>query len=433
MNYHRTFFFFLVLFAAAVVLAGGLPVYGKWLFIVCAAFAGAALLKKFALSPWKELEASLHRIKSGDLQARLDDVKGGDVRASAVVFNELAEDLAKYKKLYENREKRLTALINSVNSGLMLFDPEGEMLLANANMPGNFAHFRREAPIASLDIPFLPQFLDEAKKTGQRQTRELKEGGKGRGRIFEITYVPLEEGNWALIIHDISSEARMAQVKSDLVANVSHELRTPISAVSSICDVLDDEAIEAGRKADFLGRLKKQARRMSSLVEDLLSLSRLESGEITVKNERVNLSSLIDDILNSLEPLRKTFGVEFESTVDRGLTVSGDPALIEHAAKNILDNAIRYNKQNGKVFIRAEKDDGAVRLEIEDTGDGIPAEYSERVFERFFRVDPHRSRERGGTGLGLSIAKHSLMLLNGDVRLESEIGKGSKFIITLPE
>ena len=168
MNYHRTFFVFLVLFAAAVVLAGGLPFYGKWLFIVCAAFAGAALLKRFSLSPWKELEASLHRIKSGDLQARLDDVKGGDVRASAVVFNELAEDLAKYKKLYENREKRLTALINSVNSGLMLFNPDGEMLLANANMSGNFAHFRKDAQIASLDIPFLPQFLEEAKKSGKR-------------------------------------------------------------------------------------------------------------------------------------------------------------------------------------------------------------------------------------------------------------------------
>ncbi len=225
----------------------------------------------------------------------------------------------------------------------------------------------------------------------------------------------------------------MAQVKSDLVANVSHELRTPISAVSSICDVLDDPAVEPGRRADFLERLKKQARRMSSLVEDLLSLSRLESGEITVKNERVNLSSLIEDILNSLEPLRKTFGVEFECHIENELSVTGDSALIEHAAKNILDNAIRYNKQNGKVFIRAERENGAVRLEIEDTGDGIPAEYSERVFERFFRVDPHRSRERGGTGLGLSIAKHSLKLLGGDVRLESEIGKGSKFILTLPE
>jgi signal transduction histidine kinase len=416
-----------------MIWAGDFPSISRWIIAVSAAFIGSVLLKRYAIKPWTELKSSLLRIKKGEYEARLDDVRGGDVRECAGIFNELAEDLSKYRKLSENREKRLTALINSVNSGLLLFDQDSNLLLANTNISGMFPYFKKEAPFASLDIPFLQQFIDEARDGAERKNRNLKEGEKGKGRFFDITFVPLDEMNWAVIVDDITAEMRMEQVKSDLVANVSHELRTPISAVSSICDVLEDGQLDPDKRTDFFTRMKKQIGKMSMLVEDLLSLSRLEGGEVVIKDEKINLKELLREILNSLEPLRKTFSVEFENDLDKDTMITGDPTLLEQAIKNILDNAIRYNRQDGKVFIRAIENEDSVDLEIEDTGEGIPGEFSERVFERFFRVDPHRSKERGGTGLGLSIAKHSMKLLRGDIKLESRIGKGSKFIIVIPK
>jgi two-component system, OmpR family, phosphate regulon sensor histidine kinase PhoR len=433
LNYLKRFFIFLLLFSMVIIWACGFPPASKWVIAVSAAFLGAAVLKRYAVKPWTELKSSLLRIKKGEYEARLDDVKGGDVRECAEIFNELAEELSKYRKLSENREKRLTALINSVNSGLFLFDPDSKLLLANTNISIMFPYFRKEAPFASLDIPFLQQFIDESKEGDQRNSRRFKEGSKGRGRFFNITYVPLEEGNWAVIVDDITAEARMEEVKSELVANVSHELRTPLSAISALMDVIERDDTTADERKDFHQRLKKQTGRMSSLLEDLLSLSRLEGGEVAPSPREINIKSFLEEMISMLEPLKESLSVDVELSTGGGINILSDPLLLEQSLKNILDNAIRYNRQNGKVFVRALEEGGLVKIEVEDTGDGIRNEDMERVFERFYRVDQHRSRERGGTGLGLSIAKHAVKILNGEIRLESNIGKGSKFTVTIPK
>ena len=433
MNYLRRFFVTLVLFSFVVYYARGFHLFSRAAIVLGAAFLAAVLLRKFALSPWKDLKDSLLRIKNGEYEARLDDVSGGDVSECAAAFNELAEELARYRKLSEDREKRLTALTDSVGSGLLLFDPDSAVIFANGNVGLMFPYFRKEAPIASLDIPYLLPFIEEARSCRERRRKSFKEGEKGRGRVFDVTFVPLEEKNWAMIMDDVTAESRMEQVKSDLVANVSHELRTPISAISSICDVLEDPSLEPEKKAEFISRLKKQARRMSLLVDDLLSLSHLEGGEVVPGKENVRLWDLVSEISASLEPMTRSLGTPVEIEMEKDLSVNTDPRLLEQAVKNILDNAIRYNKPGGKVSVTAGKLGDVARIEIKDTGEGIPAQFSDRIFERFFRVDPHRSREKGGTGLGLSIAKHSVKLLGGDIQLESSVGKGSTFIITIPE
>ncbi len=171
---------------------------------------------------------------------------------------------------------------------------------------------------------------------------------------------------------------------------------------------------------------------MQSLVDDLLSLSRLESGQAPLRLEEVDLRRLCEDLLGQLKPAAEAAAVGLELDVPPGLRLRTDPLLLEVALRNIAENAIRYNKPGGRVTIRGAEEGSSVVVKVQDTGEGIPGTHLPRIFERFYRVDPHRSREKGGTGLGLSIVKHAVNRLGGDVSVESTVGVGSTFSITLP-
>lgn len=226
---------------------------------------------------------------------------------------------------------------------------------------------------------------------------------------------------------------RAEAVRKDFVANVSHELKTPLTAIRGSVETLIDGAVDdRENRGEFLGAVLRQTGRLEVLVNDLLRLSRLESAAVRPELSEFRLRGLVEDVHRSLLPAFKGRRLDFSDGVPEELQVRADRKEIEQALFNLLDNAFKFTPDGGSVSVSARAGEGRVRVEVSDTGPGIPEESMPRIFERFYRVDKARSRELGGTGLGLSIVKHAVELHGGSVGVESEEGRGSTFWFTLP-
>jgi len=255
-------------------------------------------------------------------------------------------------------------------------------------------------------------------------------------RSFEVRIVPLDENNdtsLMLFFKDITEEKMVEAIKRDFVANVSHELRTPLASIKGYSETLLDGAMNNRESAkDFLGIIDKNATRMSRLIEDLLVLSRVESQQMLMVSEVIDLCELVRSMVDGLRKQARDKGIEIALDIEDGVPgVVADKGRVEQVMVNLLDNAIKYTSEGGNIDVSVCVRDCEAVVEVRDTGIGIPASDMPRIFERFYRVDKARSRELGGTGLGLAIVKHIIQGLSGRVWVESEPGKGSVFSFAL--
>ncbi len=239
--------------------------------------------------------------------------------------------------------------------------------------------------------------------------------------------------NGKKVIHfqDITPFEIYKQAKKDFVSNVSHELKTPITVLKGVIETLENEDNPEVIKG-FLKKAKKRIHQMDSLINDLLILAKLESKEEKIQKKKVKLRGLVNQIFDDLQHIASEKEIKVINSVSPDFTVFVDEKKFSILLKNLFENAIKYNKQKGTVSVNADKKDRYVLITVSDTGIGIPRESLPLIFERFYRVDKSRSRNVGGTGLGLSIVKHIAEAHNGKVEVESQIGKGSKFIVKLP-
>ncbi len=412
--------------------AGALEGWAAWVVRIGAVALGVSLATWWTLAPWRHLTRAIQRIQGDDYGARLDDVAPGDLRKPARAFNAMADGLDMLRRLAEERERRFQAVLAAGGRAILLMDREGKILLSSPATPKLFARYREDAMLASLGLPGLSQLVEEALADRQEREATFAESEMGRGRVFWTKIVPLEDGSVVVILDEVTTQARLDQLKADLVANVSHELRTPLTAMSAILETLEDPGLSATQRADFEARLRRQLGRMEALVEDLLSLSRLEGHEVQLHRTRVDLESSVQEVFSVLSSLARSAEVRLELRIPPGLAAVTDHALLEMVLKNLVDNAIRYNHRGGSVTVEASEDAGRVLFAVSDTGEGIPAPHLDRIFERFYRVDPHRSREKGGTGLGLAIVKHAVAQLGGRISVESAVGSGTTFRVELP-
>jgi two-component system, OmpR family, phosphate regulon sensor histidine kinase PhoR len=237
-----------------------------------------------------------------------------------------------------------------------------------------------------------------------------------------------------VVFVDVTELRRLESLRRDFVANASHEIRTPIAAVRSATETLRSGALEDPRvAARFVDIIERNAQRLQSLLEDMLELSKLESNEFKLKRERVELGSVVPLVLALFRERAEKKAVSLSSELARSPgAVEGDARALEHVLSNLVDNAVKYCPAGSRVVVSASLEGDRVNLVVSDTGPGIPAEHLPRVFERFYRVDAGRSRELGGTGLGLSIVKHMVEAMRGKVWVESELGRGATFIVSLP-
>jgi two-component system phosphate regulon sensor histidine kinase PhoR len=260
-------------------------------------------------------------------------------------------------------------------------------------------------------------------------------------RVIELWASPLKDREGAVagslvVLHDVTQLRKLESLRRDFVANVSHELKTPLTAIRGLVEtLLDDPAMESETRRHFLERVRAQAGRLGQLVNDLLTLARVESAEGLPQRERVDVRVVLQECAARFEPLCAAKDLRLVRDLGtRSLIVLGDEECLRQIADNLLDNALKYTPAGGRVHLRARASEATpdVVVEVEDSGIGIPSDQLERIFERFYRVDKARSRELGGTGLGLSIVKNMAQALGGSVSVESALGRGSTFRVTLP-
>jgi len=236
------------------------------------------------------------------------------------------------------------------------------------------------------------------------------------------------------ILHDVTELERLERVRKDFVANVSHELRTPLAAIRGYAETLLDGALDDRENNHrFVEIIQAQATRLTNIASDLLTISELESNHNAPSPKPVSIRAALESALRTVESGARIRGVHLLSEELDDLQVLGNELQLEQVFVNLLDNAVKFNRPNGEVRVEAHSTDGAAQITISDTGIGIPSEDLPRVFERFYRADKARSREMGGTGLGLSIVKHVIEQMGGTVMVQSQVGQGSRFTLTVPQ
>jgi two-component system phosphate regulon sensor histidine kinase PhoR len=234
------------------------------------------------------------------------------------------------------------------------------------------------------------------------------------------------------IFFDVTRLEKLERVRQEFLSNVSHELRTPLTAILTFVETLESAPTDEENSKRFLSIIRKNAARMHNLIDDILELSAIESGTVKLDTREAELSAMVDDVLASLESQAASRRVTLTNNVELGTIVHVDPTRLEQMLTNLIENAIKFNREGGSVVVKFEEDEDQSRILVEDTGEGIPAQHLERLFERFYRVDRARSRDMGGTGLGLAIVKHLARAHGGEVGVESRVGEGTIFSIELP-
>lgn len=358
------------------------------------------------------------------------------VEASATAERERATQLERDAAAYE--ERVLAAALEGIADGVWITDASGAVVRHNAAL-------RRLLDAGQEVVGKRPLFLVRKGELHEAVLRACAGGTASlvevvmegpRPRVLEVQVAPLGGGlpGSAAVFRDVTELKRLERVRQDFVANVSHELRTPIAAILGYAETLQSGALLDGvHGPQMVDIIHRQSERLSELVTDLLELSRLDAGERPLVVGSVAVGEVVTRAAEAVEPRATAKHITITHHVAAGLAATGDAKALEQVLVNLLDNAVKYTPEGGSVELTARHEASRVELSVRDTGLGIEAKHLPRLFERFYRVDRGRSREMGGTGLGLSIVRHLVSAMGGDVRVQSQLGLGSTFTVTLAE
>src|SRR5476649_2422978 len=353
---------------------------------------------------------------------------------------ELEEYQHKHQQTSVDAKAQQQVLFNSMLEGLLLLDRNRKIYLANRsfkNLFGLKTELRGKTIMEALRLHELAELVERAETEKQVLDYELKLPELNE-RWLQVNAAVIsnsagEREGTILVFHDLTRLKQLEHTREEFVANVSHELRTPLSLIKGYVETLLDGARNNPEVAErFLKIIERNTQRLDLLIQDLLTISALESERIKLNLQPVELRPLAEKIFNDLKPPAENKNVGLVSQLPE-LTATADVNRLEQVLANLVDNAIKYGRAQGSVRVGGKKlDDGKLEIFVQDDGPGIPAESLDRVFERFYRVDKARSRDQGGTGPGLSIVKHIVQAHGGEVWVKSELGKGATFFFTLP-
>ena len=442
------------LHVSAIVLTGlALDVLPEHLFAMLAGGALGSLVlaawvsRQFSRESDPMVKAAQQWVR-GDLKSRIE-ITSGSAAPAAHAFNEMAEAVqARIGKL-EVELDGLKAILQAMEEGLLVVDSQSRIVIAN---PAARKMLGIESDIAGQLLRDVTQQqdllsnIDRSVRANQTCTFEFhkaspasagKAPAAGTRRQILTRCSPFLNMNQTMrgavaVMHDITELRRLERMRTEFVANVSHELRTPLTSLLGYLETLHDGGLEDGDEARrFIEVCRRQAERLSHIVDDLLRLSRLENPQQDIAATEINLTEVVNSAVDSCTAVAQARGIRVETqTPGWGAPIWGDRGLLVQALCNLIENAIHYNRENGKVTVSLQPADSTHwELSVADTGIGIPQESLGRIFERFYRVDKARSREKGGTGLGLSIVRHIALAHGATVRVESELNKGSTFIL----
>jgi len=400
--------------------------------------AASGLIARRIAAPLEEMERRASAFAAGDLEGRLEPDGPDEVARLAAALNRMADHIRERIDAERRTRGDLEAVLAGTADGVLAVDSDERILFMNAGAARLLAlpaPLRAgEALWEAVRFPDLERTLREVLAGGKPEPRDADSPGQD-GRILEISAGPLSAGKGVVaLLRDITEVRRLERIRMDFVANVSHELRTPLAGIAGAMETLEDDGLDPAERRRFHEIARRNADRMRALVSDLLDLSALEAEERVLPLEPLALDRVVRAVAASLGDLASRCQVTLtaEPPPKGDLTVAAHPRRLEQALLNLTENAIKYTPAGGRVAMRILDRGPDLAVEVQDTGIGIPEAALPRIFERFYRVDPSRSRGVGGTGLGLAIVKHVARAHRGRIEVRSVEGAGSTFTLSLP-
>ena len=383
------------------------------------------LLSKTMIIPIQRLTEGAMRVAEGDFSRRIEVTSRDEIGVLTDTFNDMARQLRDTLRQVENERNKLDTLFLHMTDGVVAFDRDGRVIHSNPAAEGMLGR-----PIGA-DTTYKELFggqfsLREAMAAPDHLEGEVRVGDQ----VLDLLLAPFDrerQGGVLVVLHDVTEERKNQEMQREFVANVSHELRTPLTNIRSYAETLSDSAgdIPPATEKKFLGVILNESDRMTHIVQDLLTLSRFDSGRDELKLSWFSFEGVVQDLYNAVYMEAQRHSHTMKLCVEPGLPqVRADRERIMQVMMNIVSNSIKYTPDGGQIRISAGQNGGRVWMQVDDNGIGIPAEDRPRIFERFYRVDKARSRQSGGTGLGLSIAKEIVDRHEGALELVDRDGPG---------
>ncbi len=390
----------------------------------------ARILTRPIARPIEELRDVARALASGNLACQPSLMATGEVGELADAFRRLAEQVDERGRALKAEEALLVALTESLNEGVIAVDARQQVVRIN-DRARQLLRIREPVPFPAEYLP-RDRTLREALSAVLAGAEALPGEARVDDRTLSLTARPLPAGGAVLALYDLTPFRRLEAVRRDFVANVSHELRTPLTVIRGFVETLQDDDLPPALRRQFLGMAEGNVQRMQRIVDDLLDLSRIESGGWLPNPVELEVAALAEEVVSPMQAsaFEKGVALRIDVALD-ARSIYSDPTAVRQILSNLTENALRHTL-TGEIVVFSSAEDGGTWLGVRDTGIGISADHLPRIFERFYRADPSRSREAGGTGLGLAIVRHLAEAHGGKVKAESEPGVGTTIAVWLP-
>jgi len=389
-------------------------------------------------APLRKMREAAFEVARGKFDTKVPILTHDEIGELATAFNQMGRQLKFNMNALSQEKEQLASILSSMADGVITFNRDGTILNTNPPADRFLQYWYYEKGGFSTDAEAIPsQVMELFQKSFETEKEQIGEISL-QGRHWVILVSPLYSNQFirgaVAVLRDMTEERQLEKMRKDFIANVSHELRTPISMLQGYSEAIVDDIAESQEEKKEMARvIYDESLRMGRLVNELLDLARMEAGHIHLSMEDVNLSAFINRIIYKFQGLAKDNEILLFSEVENDASpILFDPDRIEQVLTNLIDNAIRHTPKGGKVKVSVVSEDRGVRMEVIDSGSGIPEDDLPFVFERFYKADKARTRGRAGTGLGLAIAKNIIDAHRGTITVQSKIGTGTTFTFFLP-
>jgi two-component system, OmpR family, phosphate regulon sensor histidine kinase PhoR len=397
--------------------------------------AAAAVIVRMILHSVRQVTRAAVRISSGQFDLRIPIHSSDELGRMGQAFNKMSASLKETLTAISDEKNKLLTILETMADGVILTDSQGHIMLSNQASRGMFSFQQKAAagkPLIEVIIHHeIDDLLKKCLKTGLKQIAQVDTLS---GRFLRVIAAPLnsQPPGALLLFQDLTEMRSLQTMRRHFIGNVSHELRTPLAGIKAVVETLQDGAIDDRRTAlDFLDRIDHEVDNLTQIVNELIEISRLESGKADLRRQPFDLNQLIRQVMNHLEPQAERKKISLISDLqEHQALLNADRDRLRQVVTNILHNAIKFTPEGGKITLSTRATPAEVTVAVTDTGIGISREDLPHIFERFFKAD--RSRSAEGSGLGLAIARHIVQAHGGEIRVQSQEGRGSTFSFTLP-
>lgn len=393
------------------------------------------------IRPLNDIISVSKEISNGNHSKRITLQSQDELGQLAIHFNEMASKLDKTIFDLNTKKIEVESIVESITNGIVAVDNDNRVILINPAAINVF-NIDTDAKVIGDNIVhhIRNNHLNLLLKETIEKNKPLEAEVIIDDRVLLVNTSPIRPKNSSfdnsggiIFIQDITKVRKLEQLRTEFVSNVTHELKTPITSIRGFIETLKNGSINNPQVAErFLEIIDIEAERLHELINDILLLSEIESKPNEVNLENFDLKSMVNDVFAVMQNIAKEKNISLDNRVSDKIFVKANRNRMKQLILNLVDNGVKYNTQNGSVSVDAYREEGKIVISVKDTGIGIPSEDIPRIFERFYRVDRGRSRDRGGTGLGLSIVKHIVNLYNGDIKLNSVVGEYTEFVIRIP-